>query len=203
MQLGGCADFYVLLFGVFFIYLFIIICSNMSMFARSFVRWWYHWWEELDLRSWLWDKVTILPLKNEEQNQGNAHHFFYIERAVHVFILAGQTVDSTYYCDVLWQFHENVQKLRPELWQQKNWLLHHNNNASSHTSFSPGNFLPKTTWLSSSSHPTHLTWSPATFSVSLIEGKTEMPLFWHNWGGWGRTAGGAEHPHRTWLPGSI
>jgi hypothetical protein len=29
---------------------------------------------------------------------------------------------------------ENVRKLRPELWRQKNWLLHHDN-APSHTSF--------------------------------------------------------------------
>jgi hypothetical protein len=29
--------------------------------------------------------------------------------------------------------------------------------------FSPQNFWPKTTWLSSPTHPTHLTWSPATF----------------------------------------
>jgi hypothetical protein len=35
---------------------------------------------------------------------------------------------------VLWQLHENIQGLRPELWQQKYWMLH-NDNTSSHTSF--------------------------------------------------------------------
>jgi hypothetical protein len=50
------------------------------------------------------------------------------------FILAGQTVNSAYYCDISWQLHENVLRLQPERWRQKNWLLHHNN-APSHTYF--------------------------------------------------------------------
>jgi hypothetical protein len=29
--------------------------------------------------------------------------------------------------------HKNVRRLRPEIWRQRNWLLHHN--APSHTSF--------------------------------------------------------------------
>jgi hypothetical protein len=49
------------------------------------------------------------------------------------FILTGQTVNSVYYRDVLQWLRENVRRLRPELWRQKNWLLHHNN-APSHTS---------------------------------------------------------------------
>jgi hypothetical protein len=40
--------------------------------------------------------------------------------------------------------------------------LHHDN-APSHTSFSPRNIWPKTTWLSPPTHPTRLTWPPATF----------------------------------------
>jgi hypothetical protein len=40
---------------------------------------------------------------------------FDIKGIVHKeFFLAGQTVNSTYYCDVLWRVHENVLKLRPE-----------------------------------------------------------------------------------------
>jgi histone-lysine N-methyltransferase SETMAR len=61
--------------------------------------------------------------------------FFDIEGVVHKeFVLAGQTLNSSYYCDILRQLHENVQRLHPELWRQKNWLLHHNNTPS-HTSF--------------------------------------------------------------------
>jgi hypothetical protein len=32
------------------------------------------------------------------------------------FNLVGQTVNSIYYCDVLWQLCEDVQRLHPELW---------------------------------------------------------------------------------------
>jgi hypothetical protein len=43
-------------------------------------------------------------------------------------------------------------------------------------SFSPRNSLPKTTWLLSPTHPTRLTWRPATFLI----GRLNMPPFWHN-----------------------
>jgi hypothetical protein len=32
------------------------------------------------------------------------------------FVLAGQTANSAYCCDILWQMSENVRRLRPELW---------------------------------------------------------------------------------------
>jgi hypothetical protein len=57
------------------------------------------------------------------------------------FVLAGQTINSTHYCDVLQRLRENMQRLRPELWLQKNWLLHHN--ASSYTSSFTREFLTK------------------------------------------------------------
>jgi hypothetical protein len=31
------------------------------------------------------------------------------------FVLAGQTVNSAHYCDVLWRLRENMRRLRPEL----------------------------------------------------------------------------------------
>jgi hypothetical protein len=68
--------------------------------------------------------------------------FFDIKEIVHKeFVLEGQTVYSAYYCDVLQRMRENMRKLRP-LWQQKNWLLHHDN-VSSNTSFFIGEFLTK------------------------------------------------------------
>jgi histone-lysine N-methyltransferase SETMAR len=42
------------------------------------------------------------------------------------FVLAGETVNFAYYCDVSCRLRENVPRLRPEVWRQKNWLLHHN-----------------------------------------------------------------------------
>jgi hypothetical protein len=41
--------------------------------------------------------------EGEEQSQEHTHHFFDIKGIVYKeFILAGQTVNSAYYCDVLW-----------------------------------------------------------------------------------------------------
>jgi hypothetical protein len=39
------------------------------------------------------------------------------------FMLAGQTVNSAYYCDISWLLRENMRILRPEFWKQKNWLV--------------------------------------------------------------------------------
>jgi hypothetical protein len=82
--------------------------------------------------------------------------FFDMKRIVHkVFVLAGQTADSAYYCDVLRRLRENVRRLRPELWRQENWLLHHDN-APSHTSFFTREFFTRRAWHSSLTHPTFL-----------------------------------------------
>jgi hypothetical protein len=54
--------------------------------------------------------------------------FFDIKEIVHKeFVLAGQSVNSAYYYDILRQMRENVRRHRPELWPQNNWLLRHNN----------------------------------------------------------------------------
>jgi hypothetical protein len=67
--------------------------------------------------------------------------FFDIKRIVHKeFILVGQSVNSTYYCDGLYPLHENVLTLCPKLWRQKNWLLYHDNSLS-HTFFFTREFL--------------------------------------------------------------
>jgi hypothetical protein len=69
--------------------------------------------------------------------------FFDMKRIVHKeFALAGQTVNFAQYYNVLRRLHENVRRLRPELWRQQNWLLHHDNTAS-HTSFFTREFLTK------------------------------------------------------------
>jgi hypothetical protein len=58
------------------------------------------------------------------------------------FVLAGQAVNSTHYCEVSRRLRENVRRLRPELWRQKNWLLHHGSTPS-HTSIFTMKFLTK------------------------------------------------------------
>jgi hypothetical protein len=72
--------------------------------------------------------------------------------------------------------------------------LHHEKHCFA-ISFSPANFWPQTTRLSSPTHP--------TFPTSPIKDKTERPPFWHNWCDRDRIAGGAEYPHKTRLSWCI
>jgi hypothetical protein len=65
------------------------------------------------------------------------------EEQIQEYALAGQTVNTACYCDLLRQLCEKVLRFWPKLWRQKNWLLHHDN-ALSHTSFfPPANFFTK------------------------------------------------------------
>jgi hypothetical protein len=46
---------------------------------------------------------------------------FVIKGTVHKeFVLEGQMINPAYYCGVLERQHENVQRLRPEVWQKRN-----------------------------------------------------------------------------------
>jgi hypothetical protein len=61
--------------------------------------------------------------------------FFDVKGIIHKeIVLAGQTVNSAYHYFVLRRLREHMRRFRPELWQQRNWLLHHENTPS-HTSF--------------------------------------------------------------------
>jgi hypothetical protein len=94
--------------------------------------------------------------------------FFDIKGIVHKeFVLVSQTVNSAYFCGVLRRLREYVQRLRPELWGQKNWLLYHN--APFHTSFYTWEFFYQNL------HDCRP--NPSYFSVSSIEDKTERPPF--------------------------
>jgi hypothetical protein len=64
--------------------------------------------------------------------------------ALKEFVLAGQTVNSANCCNILRQMRQNVRRLRPELWRQTIWLLHHDN-APPHTSFFTRKLLTKET----------------------------------------------------------
>jgi hypothetical protein len=69
--------------------------------------------------------------------------FFDVKKSVRKeFVLAGQIVNSVYYCDVSRRLRENVRSLRLELWRQNNWLLHHDNTPS-HTSIFAREFFTK------------------------------------------------------------
>jgi hypothetical protein len=79
----------------------------------------------------------------QEESKSMLIIFFDMKGVVHKeFVLAGQTVNSAYYCDLSGRLHENVRRIRPELWRQRNWLLHHDK-APSCTFFLQGIFFTK------------------------------------------------------------
>jgi hypothetical protein len=87
-------------------------------------------------------KLTETEEKRQVTSKVNSMliNFFCIKGIVHKeFVLAVQTAHSAYYCDVSRRLHEIVRRFRPELWRQKNWLLH-----CLTLPFLPGSFLTKT-----------------------------------------------------------
>jgi hypothetical protein len=59
---------------------------------------------------------NIRQVTGEEQSQEHAHRFFNIEGIVRKeFVLAGQTVNSVYYCDILRGLRQTDRRLHPEL----------------------------------------------------------------------------------------
>ncbi|UYV79202.1 hypothetical protein LAZ67_17001493 [Cordylochernes scorpioides] len=62
----------------------------------------------------------------------------------HEFLPQGRTVNKEYYLQVMRNLREAIRQKRPDLWKNKNWLLHHDN-APAHTSLLVRDFLAKTT----------------------------------------------------------
>src|SRR5215813_4614297 len=94
-------------------------------------------------------------------------NFFYIREIVHKeFVPPGQSVNETFYCEILKRLRENVRRKRPELWKKKDWFLHHNN-APAHTSLLVKAYLAKNRMATVPVLPILLTWPPATSTSSL------------------------------------
>ncbi|UYV61153.1 PGBD5 [Cordylochernes scorpioides] len=60
----------------------------------------------------------------------------------HEFLPQGRTVNKEYYLQVMRNLREAIRQKRPDLWKNKNWLLHHDN-APAHTSLFVRDFLAK------------------------------------------------------------
>ncbi|UYV84670.1 hypothetical protein LAZ67_X003052 [Cordylochernes scorpioides] len=60
----------------------------------------------------------------------------------HEFLPQGRTVNKEYYLQVMRNLREAIRQKRPDLWKNKNWLLHHDN-APAHTSLLVCDFLAK------------------------------------------------------------
>jgi hypothetical protein len=62
-----------------------------------------------------------------EFNKGMLIVFLNVKGIVHrEFVPPNTMVNSDFCCDVLRHLRESVQRKRPELWHNHNWLLHHN-----------------------------------------------------------------------------
>ncbi|UYV62471.1 hypothetical protein LAZ67_2000722 [Cordylochernes scorpioides] len=60
----------------------------------------------------------------------------------HEFLPQSRTVNKEYYLQVIRHLREAIRQKRPDLWKNKNWLLHHDN-APAHTSLLVRDFLAK------------------------------------------------------------
>lgn len=60
----------------------------------------------------------------------------------HEFLPGGQTVNKEYYLGVMRRLREAIRQKRPQLWQNKSWILHHDN-APSHNAHLIRDFLAK------------------------------------------------------------
>ncbi|UYV68008.1 hypothetical protein LAZ67_5002776 [Cordylochernes scorpioides] len=60
----------------------------------------------------------------------------------HEFLPQGRTVNKEYYLQVMRNLREAIRQKLPDLWKNKNWLLHHDN-APAHTSLLVRDFLAK------------------------------------------------------------
>ncbi|UYV84596.1 hypothetical protein LAZ67_X002756 [Cordylochernes scorpioides] len=60
----------------------------------------------------------------------------------HEFLPQGRTVNKEYYLQVMRNLREAIRQKRPDLWKNKNWLLHHDK-APAHTSLLVRDFLAK------------------------------------------------------------
>ncbi|UYV62855.1 hypothetical protein LAZ67_2002161 [Cordylochernes scorpioides] len=85
----------------------------------------------------------------------------------HEFLPQGRTVNKEYYLQVMRNLREAIRQKRPDLWKNKNWLLHHDN-APAHTSLLVRDFLAKNnTLMMPRSHRITQIWPPVTFSCFL------------------------------------
>ncbi|UYV70168.1 hypothetical protein LAZ67_7002057 [Cordylochernes scorpioides] len=80
----------------------------------------------------------------------------------HEFLPQGRTVNKEYYLQVMRNLREAIRQKRPDLWKNKNWLLHHDN-APAHTSLLVREFLAKTNTLMMPQPPYSPDLSPCDF----------------------------------------
>ena len=85
------------------------------------------------------------------------------------FLPQGQTINQHIYKDILRRLMRSVCEKRQELWDEKSWVLYHDN-APSHNALSTWEFLVKITLLLWINLLTPLIWLPVTFLFPKLKG---------------------------------
>ena len=98
-------------------------------------------------------KLSSSQESENEQIQNQIDAFFYSQEIVHnEFAPPGQTVNQTFYQEVLERLRKRVARVRPGI--ARTWMLHHDN-APCHTAVSINEFLAEKTFLWFLSPPIH------------------------------------------------
>ncbi|UYV63995.1 hypothetical protein LAZ67_2006278 [Cordylochernes scorpioides] len=90
----------------------------------------------------------------------------------HEFLPQGRKVNKEYYLQVMRNLREAIRQKRPDLWKNKNWLLHHDN-APAHTSLLVRDFLAKNNTLMMPQPPYSPDLAPCDFFLFL---KLKRPM---------------------------
>jgi hypothetical protein len=126
-------------------------------------------------------------------------HYAFTNSILHKeFVLEDKAVSSAYYCDSTANA-QKCTKTSPRNLLTNNWLLRFDN-TQSHIPFLTRDFFNKTK-ITVVPHPLYL---PDLASCYFSQfPRFRISSLWDNWGDRGRIKGGAEHPHKTRLPGCI
>ena len=116
-------------------------------------------WRVMDLRVWSIHQATgpwveesnVTKAKESEdvqvQSQSDVDRLSLVWGELFKDLLPqGQTINQHIYKDILWCLMRSVREKRQELWDEKSWVLHHDN-APSHNALSIWEFLAKITLL--------------------------------------------------------
>jgi len=85
------------------------------------------------------EKITEKQIKNQSHVDG----FFDCHGIVHhEFAPKGKTVNAAFYVEILKRLRDRVRRVRPELWEGRRWILHHDN-APAHSALMVREFLAR------------------------------------------------------------
>ncbi|UYV63722.1 hypothetical protein LAZ67_2005429 [Cordylochernes scorpioides] len=126
------------------------VCDDPNLLQRVITgdeAWVYGYDEETKAQSSQWKLPHEPRPKKARQVRSNVKFLltvFFDCRGVvhHEFLPQGRTVNKEYYLQVMRNLRKAIRQKRPDLWKNKNWLLHHDN-APAHTSLLVRDFLAK------------------------------------------------------------